>query len=376
MGRIEITLKGKKRPIPEPRKGPILPVYDPEYLPRRPFEQFLQLYDMGRKWNGSAFIDVDWTITTTHSTDISGTYDSNPPSYNPAPLASLDALRAAIIDYDIEDIEDMHPRIDLVEGDYLNIAILNDFTLVTNTSDDADWTNEGWKLSEAELATTNFRLRQVGSGSVVPGEGERDDLFFMPMVLTGASKDKITNEYNPAGAIVAYTPKLGDKIFLMPSVVKPNCKVEYIPGVGFDYLHYLSADWTIVKRNPILDDDASEHYLQMVTVPNTTTFTTGAGELIYAQMLRVCRYFTTFFDNLWSERFNLLTSTWTAWGDPTDYPPAAVYDSPPSDPVGQYADRAAFHQTLFHIFSISLIPTNALKAVIKRGVIIFYVWEN
>lgn len=379
MGRVTITLKGKKKPIPEPKKGPILPTDTPEYLPRRLTQQ-LQLFDMGRKWNGSAFVDIDWTIPTTHTEDefIVGEYGTDPLSGVELPLAHSDDLRSTIIDYDLADIEDMHPRIGEVEGEYLNFMIGNGLTPVVHTSTDPDWTEKGWKLSAAELATPNFFLRQVGLSrtySGLPIIHELDDLFFPYIQLSGAGKDRITTEYDYSASVAPYAPKLGDKIFLMPSIVKPDCKVQqYFDPLSISWFHYLSSDWTLTKRGPILDDEADDNYLQPMTVPGVTSFTIPPGDLVYIDMMRVNKYFTDNFANLWSHRYGETISGpvgWETW-DPTDFPPSAYYD-PINPPLGV---PATFHRAVFNIFNADFLAAGSLKAVIKRGSIRFFVWQN
>lgn len=64
MPAVEITVKRKRRHSnnSEVRRGPLDRRREPEYLPRRKGEVLLNFYDLGQKWDGAAWRDINFSI--------------------------------------------------------------------------------------------------------------------------------------------------------------------------------------------------------------------------------------------------------------------------------------------------------------------------
>jgi len=382
MAKVDIIIYRKKRPHrgQTQRRGPIVPFEQPEYLPRRLSKKFITFYDLGRKWDGSAFSDY---ITQT----IDPVYDFSDPAglgfweatHDPS-LTELETLRDSVIDYPIADIETKHPKASLDEGKYVLKLQLGS---ASNTADtDARWTADGWKVTQSELdAMSDFKIG--GSDSLV-----------MSATLTGASKDHITSVYDPSASPVSYNPRVGDKFFLMPSMMRPEGTVQYIDwadshGLGFHALRVVYAvdlyDYCVFPREPLLSGGAYEF---LETSPGRWVATLFP-DADFTKNYNATQFFQTFGSNrVRQEAVQIVGSSysWHITYVGTGYPPSEFFPSslPPAGATSSWqlhcrsATGAGGSQPFTGTGSDDLdavTPSGALLAIIKRGSTVFYVWK-
>lgn len=369
---------------------------------------YIEFYDMGRKWNGSAFVDVSYNVAPTYDYVVSGVASYRTTTV--PTLAQLNTLRDTIFDYDVEDIENQHPRITKAEGEYFELLLGNMSGLAdTQAHENENWTEKGWKTTQKELdAITNFT---VGSTAYINNDTlateQTADAYFNKLVLTGSSKRTITEIYDPAAPVVAYAPKPGDKFFLMPTMPRPNgwCRYRDLAtnhGLGLSGLRivegYESYNFMVTPRLPIFDSEGAYYLMKMRNASynnwtwNPAVPTSNAGDIEqYAQASRIINFMEAYGTSQErKEAVNLSTTfndyTWHTYVG-SGFPPGAFFPSDTTPPTSEApTPRWIVGAGLF--FGTSLmnaptaisslnpfLPTGSLMAIIKQKNKFYYVWK-
>lgn len=384
MPTIVITYKKPfKRKPRHPKRGVLPDDRRDEIFGRPKKKKFITFYDMGLKFTGSTFGDV---LTTT----VDPVYDFTDPASHAfwkstaiPTLADLDALRAEVIDYTPADIDNLkHRQIGFEEGEQLYNLWLGSST--NKASTDVRWAGEGWGVTQAELnAISNFT---IGA----------DDLN-VSAVLTGAGKNHITTVYDSSESAVAFTPKPGDKYFLMPQLSIPasvglyrdDGSNHFTVAVTTQIYPINTYNFSVTPRVPLLTD-SSPYFLMSLHPPDWQ----GASGLDsrYPAIYLLTQFMETYGVNNDRREAVLILSSWSMHDDAhyvgAGYPPAPQFPSDGSIPTdllynsvwrlsAEIVPGLSGGNQAFTGISGSgwVMPTGALLAVIKQGSTIYYVWK-
>jgi hypothetical protein len=341
-------------------------------------KQGITFYDMGRKWNGSAFVDIDYTVPTVYNKD--GTSNAGF-ALTPMTLTNYRSMESFIIDYSMDQLEQMHPKISQEQGAYSNFKTGPEFAGLGTL----------WK--SGKLMATQAQLDAVADFSVGYGVGP-SVYFYQAVKLRGTGRYKLTNSYDPAATDVGpLNPKVGDKIFLMPALNAPvngTQFYDYVDNYGFgdhvigDVRQYEGYKFCIVPKVQLYD--SSSPYYQLAINASTWSVLGVTGFLT--------QYLFSWKRVQWLQSWGIIQDTWYnaheafvgyVW-NPTSDPFPNSFFSPTAEPVvgssqqwaiGQqmYSDSGTHDAAHFNGGGGNAIPTGVLVAIVKRGSQLFYVWR-
>lgn len=213
-------------------KGIGEPFRQDEFLPRRLSKTGIQFNDVGQIIVGGVWRNLPFSIAPPVENLPSE------PLVRDLEINDYAARDAELVDGESGRLINSGRRIEKAHGDYFNIKITGDgFTHYTRATDPA-WTSGGLKLTAEELAADNFTIQNV---FVLNGnEFESPDYGYFPrIVLTGASKNKITDVYDAGAPSVPFAPAAADNYYLLPLLAAPDGRVNRTQfervRVGFSY---------------------------------------------------------------------------------------------------------------------------------------------
>lgn len=372
---IEVDIKITPPPVKSKTQGRrsvgLIPKKEDDVLKRRLSKSIIKLYDLGRKWNGSEFVDVEFTYPITTTT---------PPGSHPFVNRSVNplvgqALEDAIFDYDINLIDTKHPLLGTAdEGSlyYFNLYVVDpDFfpfgliLALDSSSEDGNWTTKGWRVTKKILEDIRLQFvhPSVGFDNVSP------HLYSAP-ILAGTGKNKVTAIRSFSSPAVTYVPANKDQIFLMPKLISPEIQIEYIESIGYpdgnppeDFLvsQYYNLDFGLVKRVPFLDPE-DPNYLRGIFEASGFEPPTEPDYLRLQDLFFERGYYS----NPVAHR-NIFAIGSYVWDFQTGAPnPAILPTSIPN--VQRYTIRP-------YLGGVSGVPFHLLIAVVKRKTQLFYIWS-
>jgi hypothetical protein len=184
---------------------------------------------------------------------------------------------------------------------------------------------------------------------------------FYDLNLTGSGKHKITSVYDYDGDEVDFAPGKSDKIFLFPALARILGEANYNSS---GKAHYLVANWRVKPRAAVLDAESDLYHDPLLA----TWDAVGGDAGDYALAHRVIDLMQQFSVN--QQSFSRILSggsyTWTA-ETAAAFPPVDEFPAPPSSP-----GSGAF--SLVAQFNAQTPASGVLRAIIKQGGNVFYVW--
>jgi hypothetical protein len=355
----EFDRKQKRRGSAPPTKTP------KRFLPRRKKGGRIKIYDMGRKWNGSAFVDVAYNELPTLNAvgtpvlgyvEVSNGILKGWHLWTPR-TQTYDALRGAIIDYDLATIETQHPQLKTEDDAYwFNLELIDwdvlgagPSLLAASADDLSNWSADGWAVSGDFFDIENFALTT----------GAYNDKLFHNLYF-GFDRNKFTATYDSTAAnLPDFRLKLDDKIFLMPCFDQLGARADY----GTVKRDYLTSNFQVIPRTPYLDP-ANENYLDGINDDNPADPD--------AYDLKRIRFMRAYCANVLRKKsaLNLDLGYW-AWNDALD---PAVFPTP-LDWSFLTCFWAGDSHTETSAFLGGGLPHGSLIAIIKRGDDLYFAWK-
>lgn len=343
-----------------------------DILGRRRKGGTIKFYDMGRKWDGSAFVDVDYNeppILNAIGTPVYGYVEHSNgilegwQHWTPR-IVTYNALRTSIIDYDLGDIETMHPQlytedeaywytIELLDNDYLGAGT----TILRASADDlTNWGIGGWKVDPTYLTLENFAIQQGHYGI----DGAFNNRVWHNIYFGGTTRNHFTDTYDAdADDLPDFMLQLGDKVFMMPVMAQLGARADY-PFT--EVRDYLASNHMVIPRSSYLDP-LNENYLDGSGDDNPLdpdTYDLKRIRLLQDKGFNILRKKTTF-------DIDIPGWVWNDSLDPMDYP------DPSWDAIQCFWAGDASNES--NSFLGGGVPDKALLAIIKRGTNLFYVWK-
>ena len=194
--RILLSKRREGQSVDPEVQGESVPADEEGLLPARHSDvklyggpKFITFWDLGRKWDGSQFADVQYTVAPTYDYVIGGAGTASYRTTTVPTLSQLEDLQNLILEDNLTQLEKNHPMISMDEAEYFNIEVGSSFF-----GDIGTWTDKGLKMTQAELnALTSLTISLPRA-------------FFNSLVLTGDNKMTITRVNDPDGPVESDTP--------------------------------------------------------------------------------------------------------------------------------------------------------------------------
>lgn len=263
MGEVRITLKGKKPPPPEPKRGQILPTDIVPYLPRH--RGGIRFYDMGSTWNGAEWVTNSFEVNNP-LVFTPGTPGSNDWTLSPNPVIALSDVRtleADILSVDPPDFTSTYRQITRSRDISFDIRIQGVDSEANIFSHYMPSAGTNWKENSLTLEREELDSSQLIIVDGFPDILNQVDIQFCPLELHDRSASKVTTTPDYSAPGVDFQLTNNAQIFLMPFLCNNRGESETAvyddpPGPEPLYLHFvgLNAIWRLRPRT----DDIDQRY--------------------------------------------------------------------------------------------------------------------
>lgn len=216
MGHVILTIKGKKKLPPEPKKGPILPVYEAEYLPRRGGN--IQFYDMGQ-----TLVEESWVTNNYEVVNALVQAGSVVGLSAPLTLANVQVLESDLLAPDTSQFTSLYRKILLSRRASFLISLQGVDSTANFFTYQMLSPSEGWNSGGNRLVLTTAQLNgpqlSVKDGGLQPngwgGNGPSNSQCY-PLELHDRTKSKVTLTPDFSAASTSFQLTNNAQIFLVP----------------------------------------------------------------------------------------------------------------------------------------------------------------
>jgi len=226
MADVTITITKKKRPqrgtaSSRPRRGVVRPSKRTDDLGRRRISGggFINFWDMGQIKD----ISDNW-VTDDFQIIKGATWVSNTFQMNPVDQGDIDAVNAHYNSEDQATIESKYRKIEQPHGRYFSVSLVMDANAEVTNDDNPNWTADGLNVTQAQLDSAEevyLNCQPVDEWSLRAFRRSTFRVVGGIVFFKGPSKSHITTTFDPLAVAVEFDLKLGDKVFIRPSVTEP-----------------------------------------------------------------------------------------------------------------------------------------------------------
>lgn len=347
------TGSGKRQNRSRKKTGTIQSRKEEQYLARRKKASGLvNFYDLGQIFQSGSWTDADFSILPEDLPDFDGDTD-------PLELSDYAQRDAFFLSAGVENLENRFRKVEKAHGEVFKIAVtglINDEIFAEITAEaNQNWTDQGLKLTPAQLSAPNFTVRTDADWSKT---GNVQIFTNAPAVLTGEEKNHITDEFDPEADPVFYQPKNGDIFFLIPELMYSRIGAQVQAAQNWRY--FLNLFWCFHKRSQFLNDP-----FHSITYQNRNWSNSSTNEDYYAAFSTV----PIEKQRAAARRFAVQNPGTGSFGAASDFPPAE-FPPPPAVPI-ESGDTLFF----FTNYGTQLVPDGVLILIIKQGSRFLYVWK-
>jgi len=324
-------------------KGLIAARREDEYLPRRLQKKFINFYDLGRMKVGGVYVDIEFYIESTYTTDASGSI-----FFSELTVANHNALADLVLTGGVENLAANAYKIPYGEGNVFN-AIVQGATFSRSTSGTPEtnlfWTAQGLKLTAGELSADDYRVTS------------QHNSIWTGVNLTGAFKNKITAVRDYNAAAVVFTPRASDDYFYMPRLMRVFGSAQETGAT-----HNYTDSFRIFPRVTDLIFPSNTFYSSAVD----DSWASGQSVGIYTNIKRIVAelkaraHLPKSFKQT-PDGANVLTTPQV----PSDFPTSANFGESPGAGASFFSAG----------FQYDNPPVGVLLMIIRQGTFFFYVWS-